>query len=101
MVTALRFADDIAFCAENEDDLRNTQVTIDRILKNKYEMQLNKKKTKVMVCSKTNPVRLNINIEDEQIKQVQQFTYLRSNVTEDGRSKINIICRIAQAKRAF
>ncbi|CAI6343800.1 unnamed protein product [Macrosiphum euphorbiae] len=101
MVTALRFADDIAFCAEREDDLQNTLVTIDRILKNKYGMKLNKKKTKIMVCSKTNPVRLNINIGNEQIKQVQQFTYLGSNITEDGRSKTNIICRIAQAKRAF
>ncbi|KAE9524312.1 hypothetical protein AGLY_015351 [Aphis glycines] len=88
MVTALRFADDIAFCAEREDDLQNTLVAIDRILKNKYGMKLNKKKTKVMVYSKTYP-------------QVQQFTYLGSNITDDGRSKTNIICRIAQAKRAF
>jgi dGTP triphosphohydrolase len=100
-VTALRFADDIAFCAEKEDDLQNTLVTIDRILKNKYEMKLNKKKTKVMVCSKINPVRINKNIDNERIKQVQQFTYLGSNKTEDGRSKTNIICRIAQVKRAF
>jgi len=54
-----------------------------------------------MVCSKANLIRLKINIDNEQIKQVQQFTYLGSNITEDGRSKTNIICRIAQAKRAF
>ncbi|VVC26495.1 Reverse transcriptase domain [Cinara cedri] len=87
MFTALRFADDIAFCAENEDDLQNTLVTIDKILKNKYGMQLNKNKTEVMVCSKANLVRLDINIDNEQIKQVQQFTYLGSNITEDGRNK--------------
>lgn len=54
-----------------------------------------------MTCSKVNPVRLNIHINNEQIKQVQRFTYLLSNKTEDGRSKTNIICRIAEAKRAF
>ncbi|KAF0771003.1 LINE-1 reverse transcriptase [Aphis craccivora] len=83
------------------DDLQNTLVAIYKILKNIYGMKLNKKKTKVMVCSKTNSVRLNINIHNEQIKQVQQFTYLGSNITEDDRSKTNIIYRIAQAKRAF
>jgi hypothetical protein len=56
------------FCAEKEDDLQNTLVTIDRILKNKYGMKMNKKKMKIMVCSKANPVRLNININNEQIK---------------------------------
>jgi hypothetical protein len=56
MVNALRFADDIAFCAGNKDDLKNTLIAMNRILKNKYGMQLNKKKTKVMVCSKSNPV---------------------------------------------
>jgi hypothetical protein len=64
-------------------------------------MQLNKKKTKVMVCSKSNSVQLNINIDNEQIRQVHQFTYLGSIITDNGRSKTNIICRIAQVKRAF
>jgi len=46
MVTALRFANDIAFCAEKEDDLQNTLVTINRILKYKYGMQLKQKENK-------------------------------------------------------
>lgn len=36
--------------------------------KNKYGMQLNKKKTKVMVCCNTNLVHFNLNIDNEQIK---------------------------------
>lgn len=44
IVTILRFAYDITFYAENENDLKNTLVTIHRLLKNKYSMQLNKKK---------------------------------------------------------
>lgn len=39
-------------------------------------MQLNKKKTKVIVCSKTNSGRLNVNIDKEYIVEVQHFTYL-------------------------
>jgi hypothetical protein len=54
-----------------------------------------------MECSKSNQVQLNINIDNEQIRQVHQFTYLGSIITEDGRSKTNIICRTAQAKKAF
>lgn len=40
-------------------------------------MQLNKKKNKSYdMHSNTNPVRLNIHVDNEQIKQVQHFAYL-------------------------
>lgn len=35
------------------------------------------------------------------IEQVRQFSYLGNKITEDGRSKANILNRIAQAKKAF
>jgi len=53
-------------------------------------MQLNKNKIKIIICSKTNPIRLNINIVNEQITQVQHLTFLESNITEDGSSKTSI-----------
>jgi len=64
-------------------------------------MRLNKKKTKVMVCSKTNPIQLNIKINNARIEQVHHFNYLGSKITEDGRSKADILNRIVQAKKAF
>jgi len=39
-----------------------------------------------MACSKTNPVKLNIFIDNARIEQVQHFNYLGSKITEDGRS---------------
>lgn len=100
-INALRFADDIAFCAETENDLQNILTKVNKILGDKYGMRLNKKKTKVMACSKTNPAKLNIYIDNARIEQVQHFNYLGSKITEDGRSKDEILSRIAQAKRAF
>jgi len=51
-----RFVDYIVFCAEKEENLQNILIAVDRILKNKYGMQFNKKYTKIMVCSKTKPI---------------------------------------------
>lgn len=64
-------------------------------------MRLNKKKTKVMRCSKTKLAQLNIYIDNARIEQVHHFNYLGSKITEDGRCKDEILSRIAQAKRAF
>lgn len=64
-------------------------------------MRLNKNKIIVMECSKTNPIQLNISIDNVHIRQVQQFTYSGSNITEDGRRKTDIICMIAQAKKSL
>jgi len=57
------FAENIEFCVEKEEDLQNIIIAVDR-KKNKYGMQFNKKYTKIIVCSKTKPIRLNININN-------------------------------------
>jgi len=59
-----------------------------------YEFINNKK---IIVCSKTNPVQLNINIENKQIRHKQQFTYLGCNITKDGHN-VDIICRTVEIK---
>jgi len=56
------------------------------------------KEKKFMVRSKMELVHSCITIDN---KQVQQFTYLENRITENGRSKINIIGKFAQVKRAF
>ncbi|KAF0765853.1 craniofacial development protein 2-like [Aphis craccivora] len=45
-INALRFADDIVFCTEIEDDLQKILTKVNKILWNKYGMRLNKKKDK-------------------------------------------------------
>lgn len=54
-----------------------------------------------MVCSKTNPTQLGLTIDNTHVEQVQQIKYLGSKITEDYRRKADILCRIAQAKKAF
>lgn len=73
-MNALRFADDIAFCTETEEDLRNILNNVNKILWNSYEMRLNKKKTKIMKCSRKNPTQLDIQIDNTHVEQVKQFS---------------------------
>lgn len=51
-INALLFAVAIAFCVKTENDLKNTLFNANKILCNKYRIQLNKKMNKLMVCRK-------------------------------------------------
>lgn len=81
-VIALRFADDIAFCNEKEEDLQILLNKTEDILGN-CGMKLNENKTKVLSCSKINKKWLNINIIDEPNKQGQNYCYLGSIIIDD------------------
>lgn len=45
MINALRFADNIDFCVEIEDDLQNILSNVHTIIEEKYGKRLNKKNT--------------------------------------------------------
>jgi len=45
-LNALRFADDIAFCAKTKEDLQNILTNVNKILWDSYGMRLHKKKKK-------------------------------------------------------
>ena len=49
-------------------------------------MNINRKKTEVMVCSKDFE-NINIEIDDNALKQVPKFKYLGNIITEDGKNK--------------
>ena len=101
-IKMLRFADDIVILAESKKDLEETMNGIDEVLRKKYRVKINKNKTKVMKCSRNNKDGLlNVKIGGEKIMEVEEFCYLGSRITKDGRSRSDIKCRIAQAKRAF
>jgi len=70
---------------------------------NELNMKINTKKTKVLVlCSGNNSIRARIHLQYNQgIEQVKKFTYLGSMISEDGRSKIEKIKKICQAKISF
>ena len=76
--------------------------TLSSLLKRK-QLKINDKKTKIMVVSKkeNNNVCTNVKLGNKRIKQVKQFCYLGSLITENNRSTNEIKRRIAPAKQAF
>lgn len=100
LIPALRFADDQAMIADSQKTL---QELMDRLaaVSDNYGMRINIKKTKVMVISKVEGKKVNITVYGEKIEQVNDFCYLGSIITAEGRCGQDIRRRIAMAKEAF
>ncbi|KAL4082173.1 hypothetical protein QTP88_005266 [Uroleucon formosanum] len=91
-IDMLRFADDIAVIAENEEELQRMLRCMEETLLNELSMKINTQKTKVLVCSRNNNITTRIHLQNNQeIKQVEEFSYLGSIVSKDGRSKKEIV----------
>lgn len=91
--------DSIAFCTE-KGDLRILLDNIEEVLRN-YRIKLNKKKIKVMSYNKLNKNWLNTNVNRKSIEQMQNYSYLGSEITEFGKRKLDTISRMAREKKAF
>ncbi|VVC30385.1 Endonuclease/exonuclease/phosphatase,Reverse transcriptase domain [Cinara cedri] len=101
-IDMLRFADDIAVIAENKEELQRMLRCMEETLLNELSMKINTQKTKVLVCSRNNNITTRIHLQNNQkIKKVEEFAYLGSIISKDGRSKKEIVKRICQAKIAF
>jgi len=64
-------------------------------------MEMNSKKTKTMVFSKTGNIQCNITVNGETLERVTKYKYHGSWLTEDGRCDLEIKTRIGMAKDAF
>ena len=97
MMAEVRFADDQALLANSEEGL---QKVIDRLdqTANKYNMRINIGKTKVMRISHLKNRTMKIIVEGKVLEVVQEFKYLGSIITNDGRCETDIRRRIARAK---
>ena len=62
-------------------------------------MKINVKKTKVMCISRDSKTKVKICIDEEMMKQVEQFRYLGSLTSEDGYCEKDIQSRTEIAKR--
>ena len=92
-INNLRYADDAVLISENEKDL---------ILLKEKGLELNSKKTEVMVINrKEEPPLINITINGIKLKQRDHFKYLGVLVSSDDRNNTEISARIAQAKMMF
>ncbi|GFN81414.1 protein tssc1-like [Plakobranchus ocellatus] len=68
----------------------------------KKGLELNRKKTEVMVVSRKQELPIiNIYIKGTRLKQKDQFKYLGSLISSDGRNNSEVASRIAQAKTNF
>jgi ribosome-interacting GTPase 1 len=91
----VRFADDIAMMADSEQNLERMLQKMNITLKQKYNININKTKTKIIVGSRQQE-DTNITM-DGKLENVNNYTYLGSRVKSDGKSTTEIRCRIAKA----
>ena len=92
---AVRFADDQAMViAATQKGLQEIMTVLHDTFQ-EYGMRINMKKTKVMHISRKAGRKLTILIEGHKLDQVEQFVYLGSLVTEDGR------CTKGSSKNCF
>ena len=67
----------------------------------RYDMKINIKKTKTMVVSKQQGIKIEILVDGQRLEQVKKFKYLGALLTEDGRCTDEIKVRIGMAKDAL
>ena len=100
-INNLRYADDTMLLAENETDLQNL-LNVIREKSTEYGLNMNVKKTKVMVISKKDTVpRAHILLNGQCLDQVNQFTYLGQLITDNGYCDTEIRRRIGIARACF
>ena len=100
-INNLRYADDTALIADSREKLQDLVNILVRESESKG-LRVNALKTQVLVVSKGDiQVPANIVVNNQQLKQVRNFRYLGSTISEDGRSDSDINARIAISKTAF
>ena len=102
-ITNLRFADDAVLITDKRKKLQKMINRLNETCKD-YGMEVNVKKTKVMVLGSTEEqgkkqraVRLGV----VPLEQVTRFKYLGSWITDDAKSEVDIRAKIGLAKAAF
>ena len=107
-VNNLRYTDDTALLAENEEEL---QLLVDKVKKASEEMglRMNIKKTKTMLISRDHDrdrrqgISRNVSVtaNGQTLEQVQKFKYLGQWITDDGRCELEVRSRIEMARSVF
>ena len=96
-----RYADDTALFADSEEKLQRLLKVVAKESE-RLGLRINCDKTYVLVASKKAQAPVcSVAVNSVQIKQIDHFKYLGSWIKSDGRSDMDIRCRIGQAKQAF
>src|SRR5438552_16407080 len=97
----LRYADDIVLIAQSKEKLQEILDIID-FYSEENGLSINQKKTECIVVSKKqNVMDSGITLKGNPIKQVENFKYLGTWITNDGKCDEEIKSRIAMAKDTF
>jgi len=80
----LRYADDAVVLTEDEVELQHMITSMNETCK-EYVMEINAKKSKTIVISKSGGTQCKIMINGIPLEQVLQYKYLGSWITEDGK----------------
>ncbi|GFO08077.1 RNA-directed DNA polymerase from mobile element jockey [Plakobranchus ocellatus] len=100
-INNLRYADDTVLIAENKEDLQKLLNIVEEESRKKG-LELNSKKTEVMVISsKQESPKCDIFINKVKLKQTEKFKYLRTIISNNGKTNREISARTAQAKINF
>ena len=100
LISDVRFADDQGMVASTEEGLQKLMNKLNDTAK-KCNMKIIVQKTKLMVISKDGEEEINIKIDGQRLKQVTNFKYLGSIISNDGRNFADIKTSIVLAKQAF
>jgi hypothetical protein len=82
-INDLLFADDQALIAYEETELQHQLISLNIECKNK-NMKINTEKTETMAIGRHTQF-LNINVENESVKQTNEFKYLETVFSNDGK----------------
>ena len=94
----LDFADDIALLSHNRQQMQEKTDTLDRTAKS-LGLKINKKKTKVLRIKTTN--NRPVTVGEEELEDVDTFTYLGSTINKEGGVEEDVRQRIQKARQAF
>ncbi|GFN92238.1 endonuclease-reverse transcriptase [Plakobranchus ocellatus] len=100
-INNLRYADDTVLIAENKEDLQKLLNIVEEESRKKG-LELNSKKTEVMVISrKQESPKCDIFINKVKLKQTEKFKYLGTIISSGGKTNREISARTALAKINF
>lgn len=98
-ISNLRYADDVALLAESEAELKTLLKSVSNESQ-QYDLYMNVKKTKIMVCSNQS-IQVNMHHNGEPVEQVDTFCYLGASFSSTNDSSKEIRRRLAIARNNF
>ena len=97
-LTDLDFPDDLALLGENTKSLQSMTDNLASTAA-KVGLRISTEKTKVMPVREQQPIALKVN--QQKAEEVENFTYLRSSISNKGATERDISCQLGKAASVF